>query len=185
MATDSFSSLGPRSLVFNNDYLSRSSSTRRSSSVTSSGQGWTCAVERGKYPPNERENTAFWGTLAKLSNGNGGFGGGVSCFEHTSDFCSPIAILTSPSTIGTNPSLSLSLETRFYSLGLDTLLACCFVDFFVFVRNGPSFTTSHVYPWRRGRKFCRNGLQGREGEDRKTDVQGQGRERERCVFLFY
>lgn len=44
----------------------------------------------------------------------------------------------------------LSLETRFYSPGLDILLACCSVDFFVFVRNGPSFTTSLVYPLRRG-----------------------------------
>jgi hypothetical protein len=61
------------------------------------------------------------------------------------------------------------------------------VDFFVFVRNGPSFTTSLVYPWRRGMKLCKNGLQGMKERIGKQMYKDKGmKERgERRDFLFY
>jgi len=61
------------------------------------------------------------------------------------------------------------------------LLACCSVDFFVFMRNGHSFTTSLVYPWRRGRNYVEMVYKGVKEKLRtgNKDVQGQGREGER------
>jgi len=50
---------------------------------------------------------------------------------------------------------------------LDILLACCTVDFFVFMRNDPSFTTSLVYPWRRGRNSIEMVYKGVKEKNRK------------------
>jgi hypothetical protein len=68
------------------------------------------------------------------------------------NFTAPLPFSPSqPPLVPIHLSYFLSLEIHFYSPGLDILLACCFVDFFVFMTNDPSFTTSLVYPWRRGR----------------------------------
>jgi len=77
----------------------------------------------------------------------------------------------------------LSLETRFYSPGLDILLLCRFL---CFCEKWPVIHNFSRISFEKRDKFCRNGLQGREGEDRKTDVQGQGHEgerRETCYFI--
>jgi hypothetical protein len=86
-------------------------------------------------------------------------------------------------------SYFLSLEIRFYSPGLDILLACCSVDFFVFMRNGQSFihNFSRISLEKR-EKFCRNGLQGREGEEQETQMyedKGMKERGERRVLLFH
>lgn len=53
IAAVSFTNLCWRSSVLSRDSRSRSSSTRRRSSATSGGRGWTWAEERGKYREKE------------------------------------------------------------------------------------------------------------------------------------
>jgi len=131
----------------------------------------------------------FWGTLVELRDSNSGFGGGVSCFKRTGEFCSPIAILTFPATIGTNPSLLLSLSRNTllqswvgYLVGLLLCGFLCFYEKWSFIHNFSRISLE------KREKFCRNGLQGREGEEQETQMyedKGVKERGERRVLLFH
>jgi len=131
----------------------------------------------------------FWGTLVELRDSNSGFGGGVSCFKRTGEFCSPIAILTFPATIGTNPSLLLSLSRNTllqswvgYLVGLLLCGFLCFYEKWPFIHNFSRISLE------KREKFYRNGLQGREGEEQETQIyedKGVKERGERRVLLFH